>query len=273
MRTSWTTALETARLVVKAAQKRVTMTGVGTALALMLSLGGCTMSHGTSVDADHDGFGADVDCNDSDPNIYPGAPETSSFPECCDSPGVDMDCDGMVAICACNPIPDADGDGYTIDVDCNDADPNIYPGAPEAGVFPDCCEGGGVDMDCDGVPPLCACNPIPDADGDGYAYDVDCNDADPSVHPGVIESPCPDGVDQDCDGLDGSPDARCAPDADGDGWPAIDDCDDADPHSFPGAPEGTCPDGIDQNCDGVDGDPSIICNGMADVDPSEHAPA
>jgi hypothetical protein len=37
-----------------------------------------------------------------------------------------------------------------------------------------------------------------DADGDGFACDVDCNDGDASVHPGIAD-PC-DAIDNDCDG-------------------------------------------------------------------------
>lgn len=40
--------------------------------------------------------------------------------------------------------------------------------------------------------------PSTDADGDGYEVGVDCDDADPDVHPGADEV-CGDGVDQDCD--------------------------------------------------------------------------
>ncbi|MGH8135366.1 MAG: S8 family serine peptidase [Steroidobacteraceae bacterium] len=40
-----------------------------------------------------------------------------------------------------------------------------------------------------------------DDDGDGYAITVDCNDHDPSVHPGAVER-WRDGVDQDCNGYD-----------------------------------------------------------------------
>ena len=57
----------------------------------------------------------------------------------------DFDGDGIGDVCD----PDADGDGYFTDVlpgpnyDCNDADPDIYPGAEEI------CEDG-IDQNCDG---------------------------------------------------------------------------------------------------------------------------
>lgn len=50
--------------------------------------------------------------------------------------------------------------------------------------------------------PGAACNGgATDADGDGAAADVDCDDADASIHPGATEV-CGDGVDQDCAGGD-----------------------------------------------------------------------
>jgi hypothetical protein len=90
-----------------------------------------------------------------------------------------------------------------------------------------------------------------DHDGDGYDDAVyggtDCNDDDPSIHPGVAEI-C-DGIDEDCDGaLDNGFDV------DADGFPSETlcswgtDCDDAVATTYPGATE-SC-DGIDNDCDG-----------------------
>ncbi len=162
---------------------------------------------------------------------------------------------------------DRDGDGYESDVDCNDEDPRIYPGAPE-GWSSDCCELPGVDYDCDGMPLICSCNPIPDWDGDGYLSHEDCNDSDATIYPGAPEDACAtDGIDRNCDGV--PPGAACNPfpDFDGDGYPEWEDCDDTDPNVNPGATDDLCPDGVDQDCDGEDAppDPTILC-AEADAD-------
>jgi hypothetical protein len=40
-----------------------------------------------------------------------------------------------------------------------------------------------------------------DADGDGFFSNTDCNDSNPSIHPGAVDTPG-DGTDQDCSGAD-----------------------------------------------------------------------
>jgi hypothetical protein len=100
-----------------------------------------------------------------------------------------------------------------------------------------------------------------DSDGDGYfdaasaecqdtypADQLDCDDEDPDVNPGVLEETC-NGIDDDCD-----PGTSDEPDADEDGFtPCEGDCDDAQPSVAPGLPEIAC-DGLDNDCDGSTSD-------------------
>jgi hypothetical protein len=103
-----------------------------------------------------------------------------------------------------------------------------------------------------------------DLDGDGYAGSEDCDDGDPSVHPGAEEA-C-NGIDDDCDGSAEPAPQAWYPDRDGDGYgddagarvdcePLPDevavggDCDDGDDGIHPGADD-DCDDDIDQDCDG-----------------------
>jgi len=169
-------------------------------------------------------------------------------PECtgrCCEPGYDCQRGECV-----DAAQDLDGDGYIAHRDCDDYDPDTYPGAQEL------CDR--RDNDCDGVVDdgvrdadgecLVDC---PDADSDGVAEcDGDCNDLVSDIYPGAPE-PC-DGVDNDCDGVvdDG--------DADGDGEPACSDCDDAEPLAAPGFDE-VC-DGVDNDCDGT-ADDGVLCGG------------
>ena len=176
---------------------------------------------------------------------------------------------------------DADGDGVSEDMDCDDEDPGTYPEAIEY------CDG--VDNDCDrtidGATAVDRSLWYFDGDGDGYGVGGpnlacwspgdqwvlvpgDCDDSDERILPGADEV-C-DGVDNDCDGeIDppSAPDASWYRDADGDGWGGSDtvrscvspgsewttrggDCEDGDSDVHPAAIE-WC-DTIDSDCSGSD---------------------
>lgn len=120
-----------------------------------------------------------------------------------------------------------------------------------------------------------------DADGDGFgvgegtaacagsvgyaAASGDCDDTDPSVHPGAAEA-C-NGHDDDCDGVVDPPDQTWYLDQDGDGYAGeatvtdcaqpenayaeSTDCDDANWTVYPGADDSWY-DGVDSDCGGED---------------------
>lgn len=97
-----------------------------------------------------------------------------------------------------NPM-DADGDGYAADVDCDDSDADINPGAIEP------CECNGIDENCNDVIDDFPCDfPVcddVDMDGDGYGASVDCDDQDPAIHPDQ-EEPCVcNDIDENCNGI------------------------------------------------------------------------
>ena len=186
--------------------------------------------YGAAVaDADEDGFDSPAaggtDCDDSNPDVYPGAGETWYD-------GIDGDCAG-------DSDYDQDQDGYESEdyggEDCDDTDDDVYPGARDTWYD-------GVDADCAG-------NNDYDKDGDGQASSAyrgqDCDDTDPDIYYGADETPY-DGVDSDCDG-------ESDYDADGDGFDSPDyggdDCDDADPNTNPDASD--IWDGEDDDCDGL----------------------
>ncbi len=223
----------------------------------------------STVDGDGDGYDRCQDCDDADATVFPGAID------CLD--GLDNDCDGVAdgddAPAQGSWHPDVDGDGYgdhasvieacqqpdgTVDdaTDCDDGDPLTHPGASEL------CDG--ADDDCDGYVDEDAIDLgtwHADVDGDGYGDPdaavtdceqpdgtvedaTDCDDADPSIHPGA--QPGCDGKDHDCDGVADN-------DGDGDGYSdeacGGDDCDDGDASTYPLAPE-VCGDGVVNDCQG-----------------------
>jgi hypothetical protein len=198
------------------------------------------------LDDDGDGYTRDgggdpeqADCDDSNPNVNPGATETWYD-------GVDQDCLG-------DDDFDKDGDGYRHEssgdesVDCNDSDPDIFPGAPDEWYD-------NVDSNCDGEDDF-------DQDGDGVQAvppdgpGTDCNDLDASIYPGASDT-WYDGVDQDCGGDNDF-------DQDLDGYVASEHVGAATSWDTAGElPCTTCPVGKDFDCEDTD---SSIYKGAADA--------
>ena len=210
------------------------------------------------------------DCDDADVTAFPGRAEA------CDER--DNDCDGDVDEGVTRVFyADYDSDGWgrldqTTEAcrapagyaeetgDCDDADSAVFPYAPEA----DCTDP--KDYNCDRSVAYA------DADADGWAACVDCDDANPTTFPGGAEQ-C-NGADDDCDGAfdDADPSvdlstgitAYLDADADGHGDPAAgfpvcvlpagaaatgDDCDDTRSQVSPSASE-RC-NGADDDCDAL----------------------
>lgn len=238
------------------------------------------------TDADGDGFTSDLDCNDTDPGVNPGAADLCN--------GIDDDCNGIVddganitvyadadddgfgnpavSIEVCAPIP-----GYVLnDNDCNDANGLVNPDGVEV------CNG--LDDDCDGdVDEGLLLNFYADIDADGFGNPVlivescsapvgyvnnslDCNDFNDLINPAAVEA-C-NGIDDNCNGtIDEGALVAFYADADGDGFGDVavmveactapvgfvennDDCNDASADVNPLAVE-VCGNGIDDNCDGI----------------------
>jgi hypothetical protein len=185
---------------------------------------------------------------------------------------------GLLFVGACNksepeetadPVEDRDEDGFAAGEDCDDADANVHPDAPEL------CND--LDDDCDTeIDEDVGDTFYTDGDGDGFGDDAapvtacqisaglaavpgDCDDTDDAINPNASES-CND-LDDDCDTqIDEDASDVWYADGDGDGY--------GDPAtSVTGCPEeGYVADGTD--CDDLNGDvnPAAdeICNGEDD---------
>ena len=152
---------------------------------------GCT-------DIDGDGFCAELgfDCDDTNPEVYPNAPEV------CD--GIDNNCNEIIDG-GCDGCTDSDGDGYAVEgdlcgeTDCDDSNETISPDAEEIcddGIDNDCDgETDGADQECQNLP---TCT---DEDGDEFcAEENDCDDTDPFINP-EAEEICGDNTDNNCNDL------------------------------------------------------------------------
>ena len=190
-----------------------------------------------AVDNDMDGFAEDVDCDDMNPNVNPGAMEIPYN-------GIDDDCDPMTL------DDDLDMDGFVNAEDCDDTNPDVNPGVMEIPY-------NGIDDDCD---PMTLDD---DLDMDGYVNAEDCDDANPDVNPGVMEIPY-NGIDDDCDAM------TLDDDLDMDGYVNAEDCDDANPDVNPGVMEVPY-NGIDDDCDAMTLDDDLDMDGYVNDEDCDDA--
>ncbi|MDG4951355.1 thrombospondin type 3 repeat-containing protein [Weeksellaceae bacterium KMM 9724] len=220
------------------------------------------------------GYVADnTDCDDTNPNINPGAAEIPGN-------GIDENCDGTDGTV---PPVDSDGDGIPDNVDNCPNTPNPDQADLDGDGIGDACD---PDIDGDGILNAEDCDPYDatittgdtwyaDTDGDGYgdpnnsivsctqptgyvADNTDCDDTNPNINPGATEIPG-NGIDENCDGTDGTVPPV---DSDGDGIPDnVDNC----PNTYnPDQHDGNG-DGIGDACEACDIPTGVVLNRLSDT--------
>jgi N-acetylneuraminic acid mutarotase len=141
------------------------------------------------TDQDNDGFCPTSDCDDGQAAVYPGAPQV-----CLDGRNNDCNHPSWPSLTGTNEVDD-DGDGSSeCTGDCDDTNPNTYPGAPQI------CDL--VNNDCnDSSWPAPPADEVDD-DGDGFALcNGECDDTNANTFPGAAE--VNDGADNQCPGDEG----------------------------------------------------------------------
>ncbi|MEZ4960186.1 MAG: MopE-related protein [Saprospiraceae bacterium] len=244
---------------------------VGGAITIMDNETGCDSEAEVNAyceDADDDSFTiGDGDCDDSDPNEFPGQIWYLDFDGDLYSDGTSQTtCERPANYFTAGELTQTSGD-------CNDGDAAINPAATEV------CDG--VDNDCDGQTDNgVLITYYADSDGDGfgdpansildcsaptgYVLDnTDCDDSDGKEFPGQIWY-------LDFDGdlySDGTSQTACERPAnyftEGELTETSGDCNDGDPSINPAATE-VC-DGVDNNCDGQ-ADNGVLITYYADTD-------
>jgi hypothetical protein len=143
----------------------------------------------------------------------------------CDGVTTDLDCDDSDAENTSTNEGDADCDGVATDLDCDDSDAmNTSTNEGDAD-----CDGVATDLDCDDSDAMNTSTNEGDADCDGVATDLDCDDNDAMSSIKETDADC-DGVatDLDCDDSDAMNTSTNEGDADCDGVATDLDCDDSD---------------------------------------------